>query len=119
MADFYEAPEAREAVEAAEPIFSAPRLSEAEHELAYPNRPINTKPTPPFHILHTQLFEPLLDNKKKKPGTGLRGNRELKPHETRRNIIDAFISKWRKDVGDDIFPAFRLIMCEKDRDRNV
>ncbi|CCX15517.1 Similar to DNA ligase 4; acc. no. Q4WVG8 [Pyronema omphalodes CBS 100304] len=58
-------------------------------------------------------------NKKKKPGAGLRGNRELKPHEIRRNIIDAFISKWRKEVGDDIFPAFRLILCEKDRDRNV
>jgi DNA ligase 4 len=32
-------------------------------------------------------------------------------------IIERFISRWRKEVGDDIYPAFRLIIPEKDRDR--
>ena len=35
----------------------------------------------------------------------------------RRTIISRFISKWRRDVGNDIYPAFRLILPEKDRDR--
>ena len=35
----------------------------------------------------------------------------------RRSIIETFISRWRQKVGDDVFPAFRLILPEKDRDR--
>jgi len=35
----------------------------------------------------------------------------------RRSIIERFISRWRKEVGNDIHPAFRLIIPEKDRDR--
>lgn len=35
----------------------------------------------------------------------------------RRTIIERFISRWRKEVGSDIYPAFRLIVPEKDRYR--
>ena len=35
----------------------------------------------------------------------------------RQNIIERFISRWKKEVGDDIYPAFRLIIPEKDRER--
>ena len=31
--------------------------------------------------------------------------------------MERFISRWRKEVGNDIYPAFRLIIPEKDRDR--
>jgi len=41
----------------------------------------------------------------------------MSPNEVRRAIIERFISRWRKEVGNDIFPAFRLIIPEKDRDR--
>lgn len=41
----------------------------------------------------------------------------MSPSEVRRSIIERFISKWRKQVGNDIHPAFRLIIPEKDRDR--
>ncbi|KAF8535080.1 ATP dependent DNA ligase domain-containing protein [Trichophaea hybrida] len=94
-------------------------LTEQELEQKFPNRPRNQNETFPFHVLYTKLFEPLLANSKKKTGIGLRGTKDLKPHEIRRNIIDEFISRWRSEVGPDIFPAFRLILCEKDRDRNV
>jgi DNA ligase-4 len=93
--------------------------TEQELEKKFPNRPRNQNETFPFHILYTKLFEPLLANNKKKSGIGLRGTKDLKPHEIRRNIIDEFISRWRSEVGPDIFPAFRLILCDKDRDRNV
>ena len=93
--------------------------TEKELEDKFPNRPRNRHETLPFHVLYTTLFEPLLENKKKKTVIGLRGARDLKPHEIRRSIIDQFISRWRSEVGDDIFPAFRLILCDKDRDRNV
>jgi len=93
--------------------------TEAEIEAKFPNRPRNPNETLAFHTLYTKLFEPLLENKKKRTGVGLRGSRELKPHEIRRKIIDTFIAKWRSEVGPDIFPAFRLILCDKDRDRNV
>ena len=93
--------------------------TEAELEEWFPNRPRNKNETPPFHVLYTTLFEPLLDNRKKRTGVGLRGARVFKPHEARRHVIDNFISRWRSEVGHDIFPAFRLILSNIDRDRNV
>lgn len=41
----------------------------------------------------------------------------MSPSEVRRSIIERFISRWRQEVGNDIHPAFRLIIPEKDRDR--
>jgi DNA ligase-4 len=92
--------------------------TEVDFEQKFPDRPRNKNPTLKFHVLYTKLFEPLLENKKK-TAVGLRGKRELKPHEIRRRIIDQFVSRWRQEVGPDFFPAFRLILCDKDRDRNV
>ncbi|VBB86621.1 Pamus-53 DNA ligase 4 encoded by the Pamus-53 gene [Podospora comata] len=40
-------------------------------------------------------------------------------HEQRRHIIERFMSRWRKEVGDDFYPAMRLILPDKDRDRGV
>ncbi|KAJ5746060.1 Nucleic acid-binding OB-fold [Penicillium odoratum] len=91
----------------------------------YPNRPHNHAPTLPFHELYTELFDTLSQIKKKPvtstlarrkagPNTG-KGN--LNPYELRHDVIARFISRWRKEVGDDIYPAFRLILPDKDRDR--
>ena len=41
----------------------------------------------------------------------------MSPHEQRRTIIERFISRWRSEVGNDFYPALRLILPEKDRDR--
>lgn len=91
----------------------------------YPNRPRNHAETLPFCSLFLDLFNPLNENKKKP--TGAVANRRkagpksgipsANPHEIRKRIIERFISRWRLKVGDDIFPAFRLIMPEKDRER--
>lgn len=98
---------------------STSRMSEDEIATKFPNRPQNHSETLKFHELYLTLFDPLAENKKKKTGIGLRGRKDLKPHEVRRQIIDNFIARWRNEVGNDIFPAFRLILCDKDRDRNV
>ena len=34
-------------------------------------------------------------------------------------MIERFICRWRQEVGNDIYPAFRLIIPERDRDRAV
>lgn len=39
--------------------------------------------------------------------------------EQKRHIIERFISRWRTEVGDDFYPAMRLILPDKDRDRTV
>ena len=90
----------------------------------YPHRPRNNSKTLPFHDLFLTLFNPLNDNKKKPTGpatarkkVGPHGPQSQNPHEIRRNIVERFISRWRKEVGNDIYPAFRLIIPEKDRDR--
>lgn len=82
-------------------------LTEAELDAKYPHRPKNPNPTLPFHMIYTELFEPLLSNKKK-VGVGGKGFKNLKPHEVRRRIIERFIDLWRAKVGGDIYPAFRL-----------
>ncbi|MCJ1479411.1 DNA ligase (ATP) [Lambiella insularis] len=101
-----------------------PIISEHELDEKYPNRPRNTGKTLPFHDLFLTLFNPLNDNKTKASGPvvsrkkqGPHGPFRLSPHEIRRSIIERFISRWRNDVGNDIYPAFRLILPQKDRDR--
>ncbi|KAF1986447.1 DNA ligase 4 [Aulographum hederae CBS 113979] len=99
--------------------------AEADLNQKYPNRPHNHAKTLPFHDLYTTLFNPLNENKKKPTGPaaiakrkqGRHGQANLSPNEIRRSIIESFISRWRKEVGNDIYPAFRLIVPEKDRDR--
>jgi hypothetical protein len=90
----------------------------------YPNRPHNHSETLPFHVLFKDLFNPLNENKKKPVGLAANRKRQgphsgqsTNPHEVRRAIIERFISRWRREVGDDIYPAFRLIIPEKDRER--
>lgn len=89
----------------------------------YPARPINTHKTLPFHTLFTDLFNPLMDTQKKKQAVGPRrktgphGRPNLSPHEAKRNIVERYIANWRKQVGNDFYPAMRLIIPEKDRDR--
>lgn len=88
-----------------------------------PNKPVNHSKTLPFRELFLTLFNPLNENKKKPTGpvaarkkTGPNGPGNS-PNEIRRQIIDRFISRWRKETGNDIYPAFRLIVPEMDRDR--
>ena len=72
------------------------------------------------------LFTPLSAIKKKPANSALARRRagsknnavsSLSPSELRRDVITRFFSRWRKEVGDDIYPALRLILPEKDRDR--
>ncbi|KAI4271863.1 MAG: hypothetical protein LQ337_005701 [Flavoplaca oasis] len=100
------------------------KVAEQELEEKYPNRPRNHSTTLPFHDLFLRLFDPLNENKKKPTGPptarkkqGPHGPSSRNPHDVRRNLIEQFISRWRLEVGNDIFPAFRLILPEKDRER--
>ena len=70
------------------------------------------------------LFNPLNQNQKKPTGPaiarkkqGPHGPSNPNPHEVRQTIIENFITRWRKEVGNDIYPAFRLVLPEKDRER--
>lgn len=92
---------------------------------SFPSRPHNHSTTLPFHELFTTLFNPLNENKKKPAGLirqakkrqGPHGPKILTPSENRRDIVERFVSRWRKEVGNDIYPAFRLIVPDKDRER--
>ncbi|KAL8990814.1 MAG: hypothetical protein Q9177_000620 [Variospora cf. flavescens] len=100
------------------------RSMEQELDEKFPHRPRNHSNTLPFHDLFLTLFNPLNENKKKPTGPtvarkkqGPHGASSRNPHEVRRSIIEHFISRWRSQVGHDIFPAFRLILPDKDRER--
>ena len=98
-------------------------LTEQELDEKFPDRPHNHSKTLPFHELYLSLFNPLNENKKKPTGPKIARKKQgphgpgQAPNDVRRSIIDRFISRWRKEVGNDIYPAFRLIVPEKDRDR--
>ncbi|KAH7042068.1 DNA ligase 4 [Macrophomina phaseolina] len=113
-----------DAMEEEERMYGHGAMTEEELNEKYPNRPRNHSKTLPFHTLYLDLFNPLNDNKKKPAGPaasrrrqGPHGRAHMTPNEIRRNIIERFISRWRQEVGNDIYPAFRLIVPEKDRDR--
>src|SRR5271169_3950719 len=80
----------------------------------YPHRPRNTSRTLKFPELVCSLLEALVDLQHK-PRT--RKGPQYSAHEARRNIINRFIQRWRNEVGPDIYPAFRLIMPDRDKDR--
>ncbi|KAK4225568.1 hypothetical protein QBC38DRAFT_482684 [Podospora fimiseda] len=108
-------------------------LLSSEIDQQYPNRPRNHSRTLPFSSLYTDLFNPLLEckpgssNTTTNPSRGptTRKTRFGKPtsgpsyHEKRRHIIERYMSKWRSEVGNDFYPAMRLILPDKDRDRGV
>ncbi|KAJ9618859.1 DNA ligase (ATP) [Taxawa tesnikishii (nom. ined.)] len=104
-----------DAVQEEERQYSGP-ITEEDLDEKYPDRPHNHSRTLPFHDLFLTVFNPLNDNKKKPTGPvtarkkqGPHGPANLSPNEIRRSIIERFISRWRKEVGNDIYPAFRLI----------
>ena len=90
---------------------------------AYPHRPRNHSVTLPFSALFQGLLNPLNENKSHpgaRPPLGARlGTSKATPHEQRRSIIERFMDRWRRDVGNDFYPALRLILPDKDRDRGV
>ncbi|KAJ9136756.1 DNA ligase [Pleurostoma richardsiae] len=100
-------------------------LTTEELDEKYPNRPRNHHRTFPFSDLYKNLFNPLNENKgpsgprAPRAKKGPHGPSKLSPHEQRRAIIDRFISRWRAEVGNDFYPALRLILPDKDRDRGV
>lgn len=83
-----------------------------------PNRPHNHSVTLRFSDLFRLLFNPLT---KPLPAGGIAKARGTKVSaaEHRRNVIERFFSHWRNEVGDDIYPAMRLIIPLQDRDRSV
>ena len=111
-----------DAIEEEHMMYGHGAMTEQELDDKYPNRPHNHSKTLPFHELYLTLFNPLNENKKKPTGPvaarrkGPNGTHNT-PHEIRRSIIERFINRWKKEVGNDIYPAFRLIVPEKDRDR--
>lgn len=117
-----QAPEAREEERI---MYGHGNMTEQELDEKYPNRPHNHAKTLPFRVLFQDLFNPLNDNKKKPTGPIAARRKQgphvasHAPHEVRRGIIDRFISRWRQQVGNDIYPALRLIVPEKDRDRGM
>jgi ATP-dependent DNA ligase I len=100
---------------------------EAELDEQYPDRPYNHGPTFAFHTLCRDLFKRLIDNKNNKATAkpvarrkvGPDGRGPKSPHQLRDDIINQYISKWRQEVGNDFFPALRLIIPDKDRERGV
>ncbi|CAI4219088.1 unnamed protein product [Parascedosporium putredinis] len=69
-------------------------------------------------------IQPLIDLRKNasgpvpgRPKTRTGGGASVQ--EQKRHIIERFVSRWRAEVGDDFYPAMRLILPDKDRDRTV
>lgn len=102
------------------------QVSLLTYNRSYPNRPHNHSRTLLFHELYENLFNPLSENKKQPAGphgprakAAGRGGAKPSPNELRRSIIERFVSRWRTEVGDDFYPALRLILPNQDRDRAV
>ncbi|KAJ2995832.1 hypothetical protein NUW58_g1163 [Xylaria curta] len=91
-----------------------------ELDQKYPNRPKNHGRTLFFAELYKGLFDPLNANKMQPASRrGARGSSKVTPHEHRRRVIERFLSRWRSEVGNDFFPALRLILPTSDRERGI
>src|ERR1700753_3754642 len=94
----------------------SPEEREKQLDEEYPNRPRNHGKSRPFHTLVLELFNPLLATRPNKQTAatinrrkvGPNGKTNQSPSERRRSLIQNYINRWRRDVGSDFFPAFRL-----------
>lgn len=75
-------------------------FSEQHQELVPPK---NFGPSPSFNIICTMLFDQLLNITRVK-----KTNMRAKPYELRAKLLQEFIQRWRTNVGNDIYPIFRL-----------
>ncbi|KAL2024698.1 hypothetical protein VTK56DRAFT_6899 [Thermocarpiscus australiensis] len=124
-----------DAIEEDEQQYGSGPLSLEELDQHFPNRPRNHSKTLRFAELFKSLFNPLIECKPHTAGAagggragakaGGRGrpggasSSKLSYHEQRRHIIERFMARWRAEVGPDFYPAMRLILPDKDRDRGV
>ncbi|KAK4154214.1 ATP dependent DNA ligase domain-containing protein [Chaetomidium leptoderma] len=118
-----------DALEEDEKQYGSGPLSLQELDEHFPNRPHNHSKTLPFSDLFKSLFNPLMECKPTtagaaagRPARGARrgaGSSKVSYHDQRRHIIERFLARWRADVGPDFYPAMRLILPDKDRDRGV
>lgn len=76
--------------------------------------PQNHGELPLFSSLIKSLFNPLL-----RDFTALSVATRKRPQELREEVIGTFIAKWKANVGNDIYPAFRLILPEQDSERQM
>ncbi|KAI3391577.1 hypothetical protein diail_7069 [Diaporthe ilicicola] len=84
----------------------------------FPNRPHNHSRTLPFAELVKTFFEPLKNGPPSiGPAARARGRKPMTRTEHKRRTIDGFLSHWRTAVGDDIYPAMRLIIPDHDKER--
>ncbi|KAK0722705.1 hypothetical protein B0T26DRAFT_643067 [Lasiosphaeria miniovina] len=94
-------------------------------------QPRNHSKTFLFSELFKSLFTPLMECKPHSSGPiaaagrsrprhrGAGGTSTVSYHEQRRHVIERFMTRWRDEVGNDFYPAMRLILPDKDRDRGV
>lgn len=65
--------------------------------------PSNTGASPSFSVICSTLFDQLLNITRAK-----KLNMRAKPYELRARLLQEFIQRWRVNVGNDIYPVFRL-----------
>lgn len=73
-----------------------------------PERPNNDGRSLPFRDLVQLLLQPLQDYSRRSAIKGRPG--VLAPTQLKQAAIEKFIARWRTEVGNDIFPLFRLRM---------
>ncbi|KAK9447265.1 ATP dependent DNA ligase domain-containing protein [Limtongia smithiae] len=76
-------------------------------------RPKNHGKSPYFHSLITGLINPLI-----RPSLHHQLNRR-NTEQLRRDLIVNFITIWKKNVGFDIYPCFRLLLPYNDKERSM
>lgn len=80
----------------------------------HPTRPHNHSPTLTFGDLVNRLFEPL---KQGPPPPKVRGREQKSQRVHVHEVLESFFSLWRKDVGNDVYPAMRLMCPQIDNER--
>lgn len=78
--------------------------------------PPNHSPTLLFADLVKDLFEPL---KQGPPPRRVLGRKPMSSRTHRDNVLEKFFSRWREEVGDDVYPVMRLILPSADNERPV
>ncbi|KAK9467852.1 ATP dependent DNA ligase domain-containing protein [Lipomyces arxii] len=83
------------------------------------SRPRNHGQSPPFHTIIIGFINPLITSSGKSTyGTYNKFSKKT-GRAARWSVLTGFIERWKKNVGNDIYPFFRLVLPDVDKERQM
>ncbi|KAK9455351.1 ATP dependent DNA ligase domain-containing protein [Dipodascopsis uninucleata] len=96
---------------------------ESEEDVVGLDPPVNHGRSPPFHTLITDFIDKVIQVNSRMPRYRRFTRHKAYGYHRQLNlkgeVIRNFVRRWKKEVGNNIYPCFRLLLPNKDKERQM